>query len=389
MFPVSRRSKPFLHRLRRSFKAALLALTVASAAAADVAEDHRAWQHGVNVIRVGERWLVVWGSAGNPPHPNLGGDWQHDVYYAWLGTTADGESALGETHVLVSRPEAQEPPSVAINATGTLLMSTEDGSDGINQFAGMWDASLRVLRPYPFMVRRGGHSGHVAAMGERFLIAYGEGWVERGGFLGRGTGQDIHSRIIEKDGKRRKETRIASGHRDGWPLVAASSRNWLVVWQRYPEMTLHSALVHASGRAAKPRQISRNMPVRYAYDVGFVPELMSFVVAGSSAEEGFVARVNLDGKLESIQYGLPPMASESRMLTHCDGGQCIAVYPVRPKGIAVLRLRQDGADLLKIIDHPHEWDYMGTSGAFVSPDRLVFATLSKTGIKLVTVTLQP
>ena len=36
---------------------------------------------------------------------------------------------------------------------------------------------------------RVGHSGHVTAMGDRFLVAYGEGWVERGGFLDRGTGK--------------------------------------------------------------------------------------------------------------------------------------------------------------------------------------------------------
>lgn len=82
--------------------------------------------------------------------------------------------------VLVSRPEAQEPPSVAINAKGTILMTGEDGNGGINQHAGLWSSSLHVRRAYPMTIRRGGHSGHVAAMGERFLITYGEDWAERG-----------------------------------------------------------------------------------------------------------------------------------------------------------------------------------------------------------------
>ena len=64
-----------------------------------------------------------------------------------------------------------------MNSKGTLLMTCEDGDGGINQRAGMWDSSLRVLRKYPITIRRGGHSGHVAAMGERFLVAYSEGWV--------------------------------------------------------------------------------------------------------------------------------------------------------------------------------------------------------------------
>jgi len=45
----------------------LQALTAAAGDPASNKEDHRAWQHGVDLIRVGGRLLVVWGSAGNPP----------------------------------------------------------------------------------------------------------------------------------------------------------------------------------------------------------------------------------------------------------------------------------------------------------------------------------
>ncbi|HTJ96970.1 MAG TPA: hypothetical protein VL381_05830 [Rhodocyclaceae bacterium] len=371
--------------LCRTLMAALMALSLIGTA--DAEEDHRAWQHGVNVVQLGERWLVVWGSPGNPPRPNLGGDWQHDVYYAWLNAPSAGDVTLSDPKVLVARAEAQEPPSVAVNAAGTLLMTSEDGSDGINQYAGMWDSNLKVLRAYPFMVRRGGHSGHVAAMGDRFLISYGEDWVDHGGFLDRGTGKDIHVRIIENNGKRGKEIDIASGHRDGWPLVAGSDRNWMVVWQRYPDMTLHSVLVDAKGKLSSSREISQRMPIRYAYDLEFVPGLAAYVVAGSSGEAGFVARLNLSGEIENIQHGLPPMVSESRILTRCDGKQCIGVYPVRPKGVAVVRLSAGGTELLKLIDTTQEWDYMGTAGAFVTPERVVFATLTTSGIRLVSIAL--
>ena len=295
----------------------LLALAAPIAVAA---EDHRAWQHGIDVVRVGGRLLLVWGSAGNPPRPNLGGDWPHDVYYAWLNPQNRDAAAI-EPQVLLSRPEAQEPPSVAINARETILMTSEDGNGGINQQAGLWDSSLRVIRKYPFMIRRGGHSGHVAAMGERFLIAYGEDWVERGGFLDRGTGKDIYARIVEDNGTLRREIRIASGHRDGWPLVAASDRNWLVVWQRYPEMTLHFALIDATGKLQVRRELTGGMPVRYAYNVEFAPQLSLYIVTGSSGDGGFVALVNLKGELVKIQRGLPPMASESRLVLGSDGAQ--------------------------------------------------------------------
>jgi hypothetical protein len=294
-----------------------------------------------------------------------------------------------EPKILVSQPEAQEPPSAAINTRGTILMTAEDGDGGINQHAGLWDSSLRVLKKYPFPIKHGGHSGHVAAMGDKFLIAYGEGWVERGGFLDRGTGKDIYVRVVEDDGTRHNETKIAAGHRDGWPLLAGSDRNWLVVWQRYPEMTLHLALIDAGGRMEAQRQISDGMPVRYAYDVEFAPQLASYVVAGSSGEGGFVALVGLRGEILKIQRGLPPMASESRIVIGGNGSQVIGVYPVRPRGVAVVRLSAGAIELAKVIDHPYAWDYAGTTGTFVASGRVLFATLSTTGLHLISIDLQP
>jgi hypothetical protein len=153
-------------------------------------------------------------------------------------------------------------------------------------------------------------------------------------------------------------------------------------------MTLHSALIAASGKVTRRRQISSDMPVRYAYAVEFVPALASYVVAGSSGQGGFVALVSLAGEIEKIQYGLPPMTSESRILVHCDASQCTGVYPVRPRGVAVVSLKPRAIELVQLIDHPHAWDYTGTSGAFVGPDRVLFVTLSTTGIKLVPIQLQ-
>ncbi len=373
--------------MKIAWKIAVVVLAAVAAAVASASdEDHRAWQHGVDLIRVGQRLLVVWGSPGNPPKANPGGDWQHDVYYAWL----DADSRQAAPQVLVSRPEAQEPPSTAINASGTILMTSEDGDGGINQHAGLWDSSLKPVRAYPFMIRRGGHSGHAAAMGNRFLVAYSEGWVEGGGFLGRGTGKDVLARIVENDGTLRAEVKLTEGgsrHRDGWPLVAGSDRNWLVVWQRYPEMSLQAALINESGRVAARRKIAEGLPVRYAYDVAFAPQIGTYVVAGAKGEGGFVALVNLKGEIVATREGLPPLASEGRVVIASEGAQAIAAYPVRPRGVAVVRVSAGGAELLKIVDHPYTWDYTGTAGAFVGPNRVLFATLSTTGLKLVHIDL--
>ena len=311
------------------------------------------------------------------------------MYYAWL----ENENSPIKPRVLVSRPEAQEPASVAINARGTILMTAEDGNGGINQHAGLWDSSLRVLREYPITIRRGGHSGHAAAMGDRFLIAYSEGWVEGGGFLERGTGKDIHARVVRNDGSIGREIDIAVDgdrrHRDGWPLVAGSERNWLVVWQRYPELSLQAALIGAAGTLIARRKIADRMPIRYAYAVEFAPQIASYVVAGSSGEEGFVSLVSLAGEIVGTRRGLPPMASESRIVLGWDGQQLTGVYPVRPRGVAVVRISQGAVELVRLIEHPYPWDYSGTTGLFVAPGRVLFATLSTTGIRLIAVDLTP
>jgi hypothetical protein len=366
---------------------AVSALAAYTGIAAEAPEDHRAWQHGVDLIRVGEKLLLVWGSPGNPPRANPGGDWQHDVYYAWLDPATASATTLIEPRVLVARPEAQEPPSVAINSRGTILMTSEDGEDGINQRAGLWDSRLQVLRPYPFEIRRGGHSGHVAAMGERFLVTYGEGWVDGGGWFGRGTGRDIYARVVGNDGQRGREFSIARGQRDGWPLVAAAGRNALVVWQRYPGMTLHSRLVDATGVVATSRQLAAGMPLRYAYTVESAPRAGFYVVAGSSGSDGFVTLLNLRGEVIRTRGGLPPLASESRIVLREDGAAVIGVYPVRPRGFAVVHISAVGIELVRLIDHPHEWDYTGTTGVFVAPARLLFATLSTAGLRLIALDL--
>jgi hypothetical protein len=376
--------------LRKSFFACLLAF---AASATSAAEDHRAWQHGVNLAWLGGKLLVVWASAGNPPQPNVGGDWPHDIYYAWLDLAAMRgvatrhaieELAPVNPQTLVAVPEAQEPPSAAVNSKGTLLVTSEDGHGGINQNAGLWDSNLRELRAYPFQIRRGGHSGHAAAMGERFLVAYGEGWVDGGGWRGRGTGQNLHARIVGNDGARMPEVTLSAGQRDSWPLVAGSDRNWLVVWQRYPELALRFALVGASGKVLKQRRIAGDLPLRYAYDVAYSPDIKAYVVAGTSAGAGFISLVSRNGEITRTRKGLAPMTAESRLAL---GANSIGAYPAAPSGVAVVRISATAIEPLRIVQHPYAWDYSGTAGTFITPERLVLATLSTSGLRLFLVDL--
>lgn len=350
-------------------------------------EDHRAWQHGIDLVKVGEKLLVVWGSPGNPPQSNVGGDWQHDIYFSWLDTVAAKGFISIHPELLVSLPEAQEPPSVAINNQGTILVTAEDGNGGINQQAGLWNSQLQKLREYPFTIKKGGHSGHVAAMGNQFLVTYGEGWVDRGGWRNLGTGKNIYARTVDNTGKLGSEIRLTErankNPRDSWPLVAGSDRNWLVVWQRYPEMTLQSALINATGRVVARSQLMSNLSPRYSYDVAFSPEISNYVVAGRTGDHGFVSIVDLAGNVVNTKTGLPPMQPESRIILHWDDSKLVGAYPINPRGIAIVEFAADAINLLKVIDSTYEWDYSGTTGIFLTSDRLLFPTLSTTGLRLI------
>jgi hypothetical protein len=69
--------------------------------------------------------------------------------------------------------------------------------------------------------------------------------------------------------------------------------------------------------------------------------------------------------------GLPPMASESRIIVGGNGSATVGVHPVDPHGIAVIRLSPGAIELARIVDHPHAWDYAGTTGLRGSRSRAV------------------
>ena len=109
------------------------------------------------------------------------------------------------------------------------------------------------------------------------------------------------------------------------------------------------------------RHVRREQQPRYAYDVEFAPQLGSYVVAGSSGDRGFVSLVSLTGEIVKTRQGLPSMAAESRLILGWDGSNLIGVYPVRPRGIAVVRLSADAIELAKVIDHPYAWECCRTT----------------------------
>lgn len=352
--------------------------------------DRRRYLHGVNLIPVDERYLLVFSSNSYPPR--LGTRWDHDIFYSWIDPT---DPRL-DVQLLVSHDEAQEPASAAINAQGKILITNEDGSNGINQFASIWNSDLTPIVSYPdMMVRRGGHSGHAAALHDRFLVVYGEGWIQEGGVDDLGTGDDIWGRIINGNGVLGPEIEVSVGDetRDWWPIVAASDAEALVVWQRYHSETdedgntiesasLEGAIVDATGSVQSRLRIASTVDY-YVYDVQYVSSLRLFLVIGSDSDGGFSALINPAGRIVAQRHGLPRTIREAS--TAVTGGQvgATAVYPTAPTGVAVLALGNRSINLIDTIAGDMEWDGIGTDGVFVSPSKVLFAAGSIDGIDLV------
>jgi hypothetical protein len=358
------------------------------------AVDRRQYLHGVNLVPVDERYLLVFSSNSYPPRHDT--QWNHDIFYSWI----DPSDPQLDVHLLIRHDEAQEPASAAINSQGKLLITNEDGSDGINQFASLWNSDLTPIRSYPDMlIRRGGHSGHAAALHDRFLVVYGEEWIKEGGVDDLGTGDDVWGRIIDGKGRPGPEIEIAVGDetRDWWPIVAASDAEALVVWQRYQSeddddgnriegASLEGAIVDATGSVRTRLRIASEVDF-YVYDVRYVPSLRLYLVLGSDSDGGFGALIDPAGRIVAQRHGLPRTIREAG--TAITGGQtgATAVYPTAPTGVAVLSLGNRSINLVDTIAGEVEWDGVGTDGIFVAPNKVLFAAGSIDGIHLVSVDL--
>src|SRR5205823_12362083 len=119
-----------------------------------------------------------------------------------------------------------------------------------------------------------------------------------------------------------------------WPVVAASDRNWLTVWQRYPSATLQAALIGADGQIQKTLQITDGIKY-YVYNVSYLPSLKRYAVFGTRGDGGFVSLLDTDGNIITTVTGLPATVRESKLIAAGRGRVVTAVYPTDPSGAAI------------------------------------------------------
>ncbi|MBL8159542.1 hypothetical protein JNJ66_03735 [Candidatus Saccharibacteria bacterium] len=357
--------------------------------------DHREYMHGVEFVKTGGRHLLLYASNQYPP-VSPAGEWEHDIFYSEINP-ADPNGSFSPKP-LVSAVTAQEPASGAVNSNGKLLVTSEDAqfSPDLDQTYGIWDGNLAPLVPYgaKLMPPQGGHSGHAAASGDKFLVSFSDGWVDGGGVDNLGTGDDIFGKIVNDDGTAGQiiNTAVGTDNRDWWPIVAGSDTGWLQVWQRYGTAgtgggTVMGALIDHSGAIVKELPIYDNNKYYY-YDVQYVPSLGAYLVVGSQntgSNEGVAVLVSKSGTIIASKTGLPSTVRESQTVVSDDGKT--AVYTVPGTGVAVLDLTSSAITLRKEVPIDWNWDYMGTDGIFVGGGRVLFATGTQAGIRFITAQL--
>jgi hypothetical protein len=346
--------------------------------------DLRAYMHGIGVVGgPGDTSYVFFSSSGLPPK-GAGSDrnWTHDVYVAkW----SPAQQNLAEPKVFISRPEAQEPVSVAENDTGNVMVTFEDGwntPDTVSQRYGVYSHELRPIKPYPVDVKSGGHSGHVAAVGERFVVFYSDDWVDGGGVDNLGTGKGVYLKVYDARGRLVSVVDVARGVREWWPMLAGSPSSALLVWQAYVEGATFADLKAAifdprTGQLGKPRVIALHVRY-YTYSVAYVPALHRFAVAASHVDgRGFVQLFDESGNTTGSLTCLPETVREAGIAVL---GTRLLV-PSRDGRLLTISLSQSKASLESTQPSPIRWSNEGSVGLVRTSSSVHWVSLTPYGLQ--------
>ncbi len=356
------------------------------------AQDVRSFQHGIDLIPLPNgHYKLIWSSSGNPPTgADRNGNWPHDVYFSDIDPTEPRITPK----VLISRYEAQEPASSAITDDGHIMITMEDGWNAQNVLAqryGVYDTTLKPVKGYPQLVFDGGHSGHVAAVGNRFVVFYSEGWVDGGGVDDLGSGDDVYVSVFRSNGQAVGSGKVAVGNatRDWWPLVAGSNQHAMLLWQRFVDDETHSELFFAisdpnSGQLVKTETLLASETTYYTYDVQFLESVDRFLVVGAYEQGGgFAFLLDDQGTIIDKHVALPEVVREGQPAVWPDDGSqaniARIVYPKSDGGVMVLEIVPNAIELGAEIAG-RSWYTSGTDGIFTAEDHVYFVNLSPKGL---------
>jgi hypothetical protein len=293
--------------------------------------------------------------------------------------------------MIISAPEAQEPSSAAISPDGHIFITHEDGYNTQNVIAqryGVYDTNLAPILPYPQMVEDGAHSGHVAAVGNRFVIFYSNGWVDDGGVDNLGSGDNVLAKIYASDGKYQQavEVCVSQATRDWWPVVAGSSTHAALVWQRFVNDQTYADLVFslldpATGALLKDQVVLEQQVKYYTYNVTYIPAVDRFLALGTyEAGGGFAYLLDNDGNVVASNKTLPAIVRESHSIVLNQSGSALVAQVTAPTGLMALAVTPTDVLLKTALAGDYEWRYTGIDGIFVNASQIYLVSLSENGL---------
>ncbi|KIP14624.1 putative quinonprotein alcohol dehydrogenase-like transmembrane [Burkholderia sp. MSHR3999] len=346
--------------------------------------DPRRFMHGIGVADAGngKRW-IFFSSSGIPPRGALAnGNWPHDVY---VGEWSPGSAHITHVRTFISRPEAQEPVSVAQNDRGDLFVTFEDGWNApqeVSQRYGVYRRDLKPVKPYPNDVESGGHSGHVAAVGERFVVFYSADWVDGGGVDNLGTGGGVYLKTYDAAGRLLNHVPVAPHSREWWPVIAGSPRNALLVWQKFIEGSTDATLEYAmfDPVTAKLDKLGRlNDAIRYyVYSSAYVPAIDRFIVVTTTADQRGVAMlIAPDGRRTAQRDCLPATVRESGIGVAGPN----AYVPTHDGRLLTLALAPAEITVRGAQRSPIPWGTTGIAAFPASDTTMHFVSLTPSGVR--------
>lgn len=350
--------------------------------------DQRAYQHGIDFLPLNDgNYVLIWASSGDPLDVTNSNTWEHDIYYSYINPKTPYLNPVK----IISNPEAQEPASSAITEDGHIMITMEDGYAADNVLAqryGIYDEGFNNIKPYPVDILDGGHSGHVTAVGNRFVAFYSEGWIDGGGVDDLGSGDDVRLAIFDSDGtlEKRKEIAVGNATRDWWPMLAGSESTALLVWQRFIDdkkyVDLKISLINPeTGILIKENLTLMSKVKYYTYSVKYLPNIDGYLVMGVyQSGGGFGILLDNTGEVITSNLSLPEIVRESQSIVKADGDKQIIAQPQSPDGLMTLSVSKTEIALLKQIEDNYNWQFAGTDGIWTGYNQVFIVSLSTTGI---------
>lgn len=370
----------------------IFALAPASAFAGTNLWDDWEQAHGLSVIKVPNKGHDIIWSDEYLQGSTASGDWTHDIF----GRTVRGTSVSADKSLVVANA-AQEPASSARTKDGHIIVTFEDANDpgdyGIMQRYAIFDDDLNPVVPYQAdetIAGEGGHSGHAAAMGNKFVIAFDDGWVDKDGILNQGTGEDIYLSVMNSTGDGKKTIRVKdTKQRYDWPVVAASPNNALILWQQIVPGKNYTRLMTATykagaKKASKARTISGLKCKYYNYSVTYVPKVKRYLVTATDTKgKGHLLLFSKGGKLIWHRSGYASFPLESAAAV---SGNKVAI-PTGKKSLTLLKVSKKSVK--KVASKKAlTWTRRGQAGCFTDKNHVVYYTLGATGLKKATVSFK-